>query len=44
MFAALITFLPGTILLGAFSAILFLVFNAACICRRAGEYYGRHGQ
>jgi hypothetical protein len=43
MLAALITFLTGTILLGAMGAILFLYLATACH-HRSGKYYGRHGQ
>jgi hypothetical protein len=43
MLAALVTFLTGTILLGAMGTILFLYLTAACY-GRCGKYYGRHGQ
>jgi len=41
---ALIAFLPGTVLLGAMGAILFLMLGAAGICHRSGQHYGRYSQ
>lgn len=44
MLAALIALLPGTVLLGALGAILFLLLVGARIYDRTTQQYGRHGQ
>jgi hypothetical protein len=43
MLAALVTFLPGAVLLRAMGTILFLYLATTCQ-HRSGEHYGRHGQ